>query len=571
MSSLFRNPPTQTLDGSGSSSDVQTVRQFVKRISDFFKPSNNLYAKVELKSKRARYLTKIGCLFCDFLVRSKSAEGERVLDEFVIDIQNEMNLFLSSTAPQDCLFSPTRIATTVCQYYFLFLGRMSRTAEGRAALDRQRLLRCLYELLLHSSNLYLKLIISSLDYGNPEWGSRNIMARALKDGTEYSRLYATRFIGILLRSHTPNIAQWGIGHLVEQLSSSSKIIPWVALDLLAEACDDKMNLEAVICAMKDANTRLDRLGLKGVFLRTQFLASANGFKMLRQTGFLDDQLQRWREEYNDRYVTLVEEMLSDGFSHHQKNEERIYGRRSHEAHVVRDVFIPPHLYGQLAATESGFEALQQDGCLKQMFVLLRSYAGKTSDVEIPVRDLIALRSAIWAICNVSTSPEGASLLERERALPGIVAFAEKSPYYSLRGTSVYALSLVATTRRGKSKRYMSVIINGTHRTALFRSGTRMLSQYGWCSLRFSRHDKWPVLEEWFANQLVTVNMEYDQMAAANAALYDDDYPVSSPLDLDDDDDDGSVTTREGERSFSFSFSPAVKETSSEPRETRYGY
>ena len=47
----------------------------------------------------------------------------------MIDVKSEINLFLSSTSPQDCLFSQTRIATTVCQYYFLFLGRISRQVD----------------------------------------------------------------------------------------------------------------------------------------------------------------------------------------------------------------------------------------------------------------------------------------------------------------------------------------------------------------------------------------------------------------------------------------------------------
>ena len=65
----------QTLDGTGggaSSSEVASARQFTKRISDFLKPSNNLFAKVELKSRqRARSLARVGCLFCDLLVRAR--------------------------------------------------------------------------------------------------------------------------------------------------------------------------------------------------------------------------------------------------------------------------------------------------------------------------------------------------------------------------------------------------------------------------------------------------------------------------------------------------------------------
>jgi hypothetical protein len=36
---------------------------------------------------------------------------------------------------------------------------------------------------------------------------------------------------------------------VGQLFDNSLNVPWTALDLLDEACDDKMNLEAVVCAM----------------------------------------------------------------------------------------------------------------------------------------------------------------------------------------------------------------------------------------------------------------------------------------------------------------------------------
>ncbi len=36
---------------------------------------------------------------------------------------------------------------------------------------------------------------------------------------------------------------------VGQLFDDSGNVPWAALDLLDEACDDKMNLEAVVCAL----------------------------------------------------------------------------------------------------------------------------------------------------------------------------------------------------------------------------------------------------------------------------------------------------------------------------------
>ena len=66
--------------------------------------------------------------------------------------------------------------------------------------------------------MYLKLVITSLDYSTSDWGSRALLGKALKDGSETSRLYATRFIGLLIRSKTPNVAQWGIDLLVRKKS-----------------------------------------------------------------------------------------------------------------------------------------------------------------------------------------------------------------------------------------------------------------------------------------------------------------------------------------------------------------
>ena len=47
-------------------------RQFLRRILDFFKPTNALFAKVELQSRKAKDLAKIGCYFVDFLVKCSS-------------------------------------------------------------------------------------------------------------------------------------------------------------------------------------------------------------------------------------------------------------------------------------------------------------------------------------------------------------------------------------------------------------------------------------------------------------------------------------------------------------------
>ena len=153
--------------------------------------------------------------------------------------------------------------------------------------------------------MYLKLVITSLDYSSTsvDWGSRNLLSKALKDGQETSRIYATKFIGVLIRCKVPNVAQWGIEFLVSYITSyfmltnihgykfqvtqlfdkSSKVIPRTALDILLEACDDKMNLEAFVASLssrKDMSTAFSHLGIKGTCLLNNFLASSNGIHVL---------------------------------------------------------------------------------------------------------------------------------------------------------------------------------------------------------------------------------------------------------------------------------------------------
>ena len=123
--------------------------------------------------------------------------------------------------------------------------------------------------------------------------------------------------------------------------------------------------------------------------------------------------------------------------------------RSHEAHSVRSVFAPPHLYGSLAATEAGLEVLAKEQRLREMFSLLRAFPGSGASSSSST-SVAELKAAVWAVCSVAATPLGVALVEREEGvLAAVVAMAERAASYPLRGTAVYALSLVASTRKGE--------------------------------------------------------------------------------------------------------------------------
>ena len=63
-------------------------------------------------------------------------ECEKILAEFLDDLSTVIRDITIVQSAHDCLLSPGRMATTACQDYFLFIGRLSSTANGVNALEK---------------------------------------------------------------------------------------------------------------------------------------------------------------------------------------------------------------------------------------------------------------------------------------------------------------------------------------------------------------------------------------------------------------------------------------------------
>jgi hypothetical protein len=56
----------------------------------------------------------------------------------------------------------------------------------------------------------------------------------------------------------------------------------------------------------------------------------------------------------------MESLLHDSFSFYQRGEDGSYGRRTSEHHQVGPCRLIPHLYGELARHDAGFEYLVEN-------------------------------------------------------------------------------------------------------------------------------------------------------------------------------------------------------------------
>lgn len=76
-----------------------------------------------------------------------------------------------------------------------------------------------------------------------------------------------------------------------------------------------------------------------------------------------------------RYTQIVEGELHDAMSQYQRGDDGRYRKRiTGNKAVLKDVIVPPHLYGQLVQHWQGFSLLLKQECVHKMIQV--SYAGR---------------------------------------------------------------------------------------------------------------------------------------------------------------------------------------------------
>ena len=228
----------------------------------------------------------------------------------------------------------------------------------------------------------------------------------------------------------------------------------------------------------------------------RYASVPRGLKYLRDAGFILTELQAWEKSFHFRYVDLVEDLLNAALTSYDPVSLHVtgtYGRRSYANNaqqqqqqqrqskggrtapaslpqrpsVPKRVYVPTHLYGQLAQHREGFKCLEESIDLERLFNIIQAAAfaatalegedvdrfrsASTSSAggeEIPAVDERALKAALWAVGHAGSSAWGVMHLVERNAVGNIVILAEESPSIPVRGTAFYVLGLIASTRQG---------------------------------------------------------------------------------------------------------------------------
>ncbi|KAK0085804.1 hypothetical protein PV326_005791 [Microctonus aethiopoides] len=354
-------------------------RSFIKRLVRYFKPSSNTYSRIELSTnaKLARESTLAGCDLVNCLLETHEPEGTRLLNEFIGDIAEQITAITTMPSAHDCLFSPRHMTTTCCQKYFLFLGQLSHSAKGTVILKAFNLLEKFEDLAIATNHdCYVKLIISTLDYSR-DGPNRKVLTKVISLSTsEQTRIYTTQFLCLILRSKMDDVCHWALKLIIERLTDESKQVALIALEILHEACEEREYLKAFfqyIGQNRQLDEGLQHLGDRGYLLIIRLYALSCSFAKLPSPV---DELEKWIKPggFAEHYVGIIEGDIHDSLTRRQRGENGHYLRRSTNMTVLpRDVFVPPHLMGQLVQHESGIQLLIKRNVLQRFARIIHRF------------------------------------------------------------------------------------------------------------------------------------------------------------------------------------------------------
>jgi rapamycin-insensitive companion of mTOR len=444
-----------------------SYRNFMKKLLLFFRPSHRLYSTIDVNHEHGRHMTMVFCHFVDFLLEmSSESKAHEFLEDVMSDIANCLSLIAVENAAQTAILSATKLLTTLSQNYFLVIGRLTSSTRGTKLLERLGIYEYLSSLItLCPHDVYIKLIVSSLDYAKEDNFSRILLTSCLKSQHETCRIYATNFMRVLLRAGVTDFHKWALDLLREQIGDENTNVSLAALDIIQEACDDQTNLESLI----KARPSLTHHGILGEMILVRFASLPFGLKVLQENGLFEAIKKKWESSYCLKYVKIVEDVLNENLTLHFRSDAGTYGRRSERKMMESEVFVPPHFYGQLAHTQEGITLIQSHHFLHRHLEVIGN-----PDLSTEAKRL-EYKAALWSIGHVASTCLGFTLIGSTSVIQDIVKAAADCPVLSIRGTTFYVLGLIASTD----------------------SGIQRLKEYGWQGLSHGRGEMWPLVRDSF--------------------------------------------------------------------------
>lgn len=390
-----------------------TVRntKFMKRLMSFYRPFKYRFSSIKNTRPNLKCV-RVGQELIHTLLQT--SYGVKYLTENkllrqIAECLAQIDPMSGITSP-DPLFSPSRLENTLSHGYFSMLGTLSADPNGMAMMERWRMFNMFYHIAeLRSREDLIVSFIRNMDYklvGHP----RIIFAKALTTGQKNVRLAGTAHLRTLISSQkiskdraTTDTQQWAIRLLATQLFDPEIEVCKLAVSVLDEFCSKSVsNLKFFV----DLQPSLDHLGDISSPLLLKFLSTSQGFKYLKESDYVLQEMEKWFEGgMNESYVNIVEEHIERvqrTWSFLGQSDEK-YDKQPYDDSIAaaaaavglgpttanpssvpgsgskgfgedeEEIPIPRHFYGELTLTDDGCQLLRTKGHYELFCEYVRQY------------------------------------------------------------------------------------------------------------------------------------------------------------------------------------------------------
>ncbi|CAF0773989.1 unnamed protein product [Rotaria sordida] len=444
----------------------ELYEMFLDKLCDFFKPEqgggfNDILLTDSLSNVTCRTLLA----FSDLLVYPSRTSSNHIK----VIASNNARILLTSVstslqqsiiAMRECngraLITEHDLLSKNSVYYFLFLGRLSKSSVGTQALIDSDIFVRLSEMLKMDDEFATSAIValSSFNYYY-ESPCRTYLMQALKSPCTALRLYSTSLLRVILRSNPVAFGSWGLNLLISQLHDTDQSVMIETASILDEALEDRRLVNLFYKQWENFSSIKNKSSFLSKFYH---LASARvssiPFDQIqhddKHLSMLHEELEYWDSTFNAEYISLMETKLFSAYSGGALLTDDYFERRkttssTHKPKTKKPTAqVSSHIYRQLCLHYDGFILLRSESRLEKYVTELRQH--RTNCISISETRVI--KEALWALAHMASTEYGYSWFMEKDLLPDFLRFAEECQNLSVRGTAFYALSLIAQTPDG---------------------------------------------------------------------------------------------------------------------------
>eukprot|EP00039_Didymoeca_costata_P011086 m.152743 g.152743 ORF g.152743 m.152743 type:complete len:1263 (-) comp15056_c0_seq1:1412-5200(-) len=444
-------------------SRLHSASKFFARILRFFCPGSREFCNIPLNDKYAEEYGQFGRSLLAQLVKSeegcKLVQSSQLFYEIAVEIQSVASQrgSLLSSVPHggdhggDGAAAP--FDELCARHYVSFIGTIASSNGGARLLTQSGCFSELKKVLgVHGfeklSDVMFKSISFTTQRENVSELERTIADKIAYSGDDLIRKRCLqRVFELVSRHRAPRRNKWILNVLCTALASEKNETASLALKSLRVACDNPSSL-SFVAKMNPTGNHIGDLQLK-YFSIPKYIGGGSRSQKLKTL------LQEWTDRKCLEYVNVLEDQLQKRLFPHEEHESDpscfLTNSNTSGGLVAKKRFVPPiHLFSEVCETKPGAELLGKQQVPMITYRMLSAAVKHDPNMEHAETDIQAVKAALWALGHIGSKEHGIRLLQRP-AISLICSLALKSVNTSVRGTSLFALSLLSRTQHGKQE------------------------------------------------------------------------------------------------------------------------